>query len=61
MKTAPIRLTEIIKEASEPREIVRITVSLSKDNYDAFKKLCGEVPVSRALDTLLYRLLKGVA
>jgi hypothetical protein len=50
-------IDEILDDAAEQREIVRITVSLSKDVFDRFKDRCGSVPVSRALDKLLRRLL----
>lgn len=55
---AAIDLTAIVREAEEPREIVRVTVSLSKGTFDKFKRRCGGVPVSRVMDRLLDEVTK---
>ena len=54
-------IDEILEDESEHQELVRVSVTLSKNVYERFKRRCGSVPVSRALDRILRRLLKDEA
>lgn len=57
-KLTNLSLDDLVKEAEEPRETVRVTVSLDKNVFESFKKRCGEAPVSRVVNKILQEIVK---
>ena len=54
-----VDLETIVREAEDPRETIRITISLNKSVFEEFKRRCGSAPVSRVVNKILQEVIKN--